>query len=80
MLWRFLFLCVKYSVLNLMAPSPSQLFTEYGRLAMDEIFLKPFQVRKVMMMSHEASQLQVLNKDFFFLVVNVLNQGLELSL
>lgn len=33
-----------------------------------------------MMMSHEASQLRVLNKDFFFLVVNVLNQGLELSL
>lgn len=26
--------------------SSSQLFTEYGRLAMDEIFLKPFQVRE----------------------------------
>lgn len=29
-----------------MAASSSQLFTEYGRLAMDEIFLKPFQVRE----------------------------------
>lgn len=33
-----------------------------------------------MMTSDEASQLEVLNKDFFFLVVNVLNQRLELSL
>ena len=28
-----------------MSASSSQLFTEYGRLAMDEIFQKPFQVR-----------------------------------
>lgn len=28
----------------------SQLFTEYGRLAMDEIFLKPFQVRGKMLL------------------------------
>lgn len=47
LLWRFLFLSVKYSVLYIMAASPSQLFTEYGRLAMDEIFLKPFQVREI---------------------------------
>lgn len=30
----------------IISASSSQLFTEYGRLAMDEIFLKPFQVRK----------------------------------
>lgn len=30
----------------ILSVSSSQLFTEYGRLAMDEIFLKPFQVSK----------------------------------
>lgn len=33
-----------------------------------------------MMASDEATQLEVLNKDFFFLVVDVLNQRLELCL
>lgn len=80
LLWRFLFLCVKYSVLNLMAPSPSQLFTEYGRLAMDEIFLKPFQVRESNDDVTWGFSIASVNKDFFFLVVNVLNQRLELSL
>lgn len=32
--------------LSITSASSSQLFTEYGRLAMDEIFLKPFQVRE----------------------------------
>lgn len=59
------------SLSSIIAASPSQLFTEYGRLAMDEIFLKPFQVREnlntYLLMSDEVSQMEVLSKDFLFL-------------
>lgn len=61
----------QYSLSSIIAASPSQLFTEYGRLAMDEIFLKPFQVREnldtFLLMSDEVSQMEVLSKVFLFL-------------
>ena len=35
---------IKTALLELNLCSVSQLFTEYGRLAMEEVYLKPFQV------------------------------------
>lgn len=69
----------------------SQLFTEYGRLAMDEIFLKPFQVRgKMSLLVHDLrrpSAVAAPVDDFIFrtlafslAVFNVPYSGLELSI
>lgn len=66
----------------------SQLFTEYGRLAMDEIFLKPFQVRVKMLpvvrdirlVSGVASRVHFAHCAFSQTVFNVPYSGLELSL
>lgn len=65
-------------------PRP-QLFTEYGRLAMDEIFQKPFQVIATHNISCIVVDVGHLSDLFYYITVpptvfDVPRQGLELSL